>query len=606
MKTQQIMIEISEKKMMRTLPMRLSPLLIAMLLSSCANFTQPQHDTTTLGNIKNELKLATESKSSAPATPTAINDALLPPLKIAMPKASAKQLEQRFDLIINDAPASQVLMGIVSGTRYSMLVHPDVTGSISVNLKDVTVFEALDSLRELYGYEYKVEGSRIFIEPQTMQTRVFQVNYIVGQREGRSNTRVTSGSINTTNTNQQGQQNTGTGTSSTGSTNTSPINNSNNSVLTTGTSVTTSSKSDFWGDLTDSLKEIIGSENGRRVIVNLQSGVIVVRALPSEVRNVETFLRLMQVSIERQVILEAKILNVQLNDQSQSGVNWSIFGRSGTNTGIVGNINANSQLATSGNGNLISGDLASASGNILANSATTALGGPLFAVALQGANFAALLSFLETQGDVQVLSSPRIATINNQKAVLKVGTDEFFVTGVSSSTTASTGATTTIPEVRLQPFFSGISLDVTPQIDKDDNIILHMHPTISQVSTVNKAVNLGGTSGTLNLPLASSNVSETDSIVRTKDGRVIAIGGLMTESSTSSKSKIPGLGDLKGIGAAFRQKGSATSKTELVILLKSTVVQGQDSWNDDMLASQNRIDNMQRPAPVNNDSAGSK
>ncbi len=225
---------------------------------------------------------------------------------------------------------------------------------------------------------------------------------------------------------------------------------------------------------------------------------------------------------------------------------------------------------------------------------------------LQGANFAALLSFLETQGDVQVLSSPRIATINNQKAVLKVGTDEFFVTGVSSSTTASTGATTTIPEVRLQPFFSGISLDVTPQIDKDDNIILHMHPTISQVSTVNKAVNLGGTSGTLNLPLASSNVSETDSIVRTRDGRVIAIGGLMTESSTSSKSKIPGLGDLKGIGAAFRQKGSATSKTELVILLKSTVVQGQDSWNDDMLASQSRIDNMQRPAPANNDAAGNK
>jgi len=605
MKTQQIMIEISEKKMMRTLPMRLSPLLIAMLLSSCANFTQPQHDTTTLGNIKNELKLATETKSSAPATPTAINDALLPPLKIAMPKASAKQLEQRFDLIINDAPASQVLMGIVSGTRYSMLIHPDVTGSISVNLKDVTVFEALDSLRELYGYEYKVEGSRIFIEPQTMQTRVFQVNYIVGQREGRSNTRVTSGSINTTNTNQQGQQNTGTGTSSTGSTNTSPINNSNNSVLTTGTSVTTSSKSDFWGDLTDSLKEIIGSENGRRVIVNLQSGVIVVRALPSEVRNVETFLRLMQVSIERQVILEAKILNVQLNDQSQNGVNWSVFGRLGNTRGAA--INTNSQLINSTNINLTSpNNLTIPTDTLFTNPTTTALGGPLFAVALQGANFAALLSFLETQGDVQVLSSPRIATINNQKAVLKVGTDEFFVTGVSSSTTASTGATTTIPEVRLQPFFSGISLDVTPQIDKDDNIILHMHPTISQVSTVNKAVNLGGTSGTLNLPLASSNVSETDSIVRTRDGRVIAIGGLMTESSTSSKSKIPGLGDLKGIGAAFRQKGSATSKTELVILLKSTVVQGQDSWNDDMLASQSRIDNMQRPAPANNDAAGNK
>jgi MSHA biogenesis protein MshL len=589
---------------MRTLPMRLSPLLILMLLSACAT-TEPQQHNTTLNKIKDTLNSATEAKVASP-TPAAINDALLPPLKIAMPKATAKQLEQRFDLVINNAPASQVLMGIVSGTRYSMLVHPDVTGSISVNLKDVTVFEALDSLRELYGYEYKVEGSRIFIEPQTMQTRVFQVNYIIGQREGRSNTRVTSGSINTGNTNQQGQQNTGMGSTSTTSSNTSSLNNTSGSTSLTGTSITTTSKNDFWTDLTASLKEIIGEENGRRVIVNLQSGVIVVRAMPSEVRNVEAFLRLMQVSIERQVILEAKILNVQLNDQSQSGVNWSVFGRNNRSTGIIGNINANTQLATSGNGNLISGDLSASSGTVLANTATTAIGGPLFAVALQGANFAALLSFLETQGDVQVLSSPRIATINNQKAVLKVGTDEFFVTGVSSSTTASTGATTTVPEVRLQPFFSGISLDVTPQIDKDDNIILHMHPTISQVTTVNKQVSLGSISGILNLPLASSNVSETDSIVRTHDGRVIAIGGLMTESTISSKSKVPGLGDVKGIGAAFRQKGSTTNKTELVILLKSTVVQGQDSWNDDALASQQRIEDMRRPSSSNSEATGTK
>jgi MSHA biogenesis protein MshL len=567
--------------MMRKSTKSLSPLLILMLLAGCAT-TEPQHNAT-LNKIKDELKSAAIVKASPP-TPAAINDALLPPLKIAMPKASAKQLEQRFDLVINNAPASQVLMGIVSGTRYSMLVHQDLTGTISVNLKDVTVFEALDSLRELYGYEYKVEGTRIFIEPQAMQTRVFQVNYIVGQRKGSSDTRVTSGSVSDSNSSGQSTGSTTT-TNSSGSANRSPL---------ISTSIATTSNNDFWKDLNDSLNGIVGSENGRRVVVNLQSGVIMVRAMPTEIRNVEAFLRLMQVTIERQVILEAKILNVQLNDQSQSGVNWSVFGRSGSNTGIVGNLNANTQLSSSGNGNLVSGDLGASSGNVIANAATTALGGPLFAVALQGANFAALLSFLETQGDVQVLSSPRIATINNQKAVLKVGTDEFFVTGISSSTTASTGATTTSPEVTLQPFFSGIALDVTPQIDKDDNIILHMHPSISQVSTVNKQLNLGGSAGAINLPLASSNVSETDSIVRTHDGRVIAIGGLMTESTISSKSKVPGLGDIKGVGAAFRQHGSNTSKTELVILLKATVVQGQDSWSNDVLSSQKRIENMQR------------
>lgn len=569
---------------MQKLHTYLSPLIVLVLLSGCA--TPQRQNNATLNKIKDELKHAAEVKAPT-TTPEAINNALLPPLKIAAPKTSAKQLEQRFDLVINNAPANQVLMGIVSGTRYSMLVRQDVTGTISVNLKDVTVFEALDSLRDLYGYEYRVEGTRIFIEPQAMQTRVFQVNYIVGQRKGSSDTRVTSGSVSG-GSNQGGQQN-AVGTTRTNSGNREPL---------ISTSIETTSNNDFWKDLTDSLNGIVGNENGRRVIINLQSGVIMVRAMPSEVRNVEAFLRLMQVSIERQVILEAKILNVQLNDQSQSGVNWSVFGRKGSNTAIVGSVNANTQLSSSGNGTLSSGDLSASAGTVLSNVATTALGGPLFAVALQGANFAALLSFLETQGDVQVLSSPRIATINNQKAVLKVGTDEFFVTGVSSSTTASTGATTTIPEVTLQPFFSGIALDVTPQIDKDDNIILHMHPSISQVSTVNKQVSLGGTSGQINLPLASSNVSETDSIVRTRDGRVIAIGGLMTESSISSKSKVPGLGDVKGVGAAFRQNGSTTSKTELVILLKATVVQGQDSWSSDVLSSQQRIENMQRPETI--------
>ncbi len=573
---------------MRTLPMRLSPLMLLMMLSACAT-TEPQNSAT-LKKINEELTVAAEVKQTAP-TPTAINDALLPPLKIAMPKTSAKQLEQRFDLVINNAPASQVLLGIVSGTRYSMLVHQDVVGTISVNLKDVTVFEALDSLRDLYGYEYKVDGTRIFIEPQAMQTRVFQVNYIVGQRKGSSDTRVTSGSVSGGNS-QSGQQN----TSSTSTT--SGTGGSANRAALVSTSIATTSNNDFWKDLNDSLNGLVGNENGRRVVVNLQSGVIMVRAMPSEIRNVESFLRLMQVTIERQVILEAKILNVQLNDQSQSGVNWAIFGKHGSGTGAIGSLNTNTKIGNNSTGVLTSGDITSTGGTLLSNAATTALGGPIFAVALQGANFGALLSFLETQGDVQVLSSPRIATINNQKAVLKVGTDEFFVTGIASSTTASTGATTTIPEVTLQPFFSGISLDVTPQIDRDDNIILHMHPSISQVTTVNKQLSLGGTTGAINLPLASSNVSETDSIVRTHDGRVIAIGGLMTESTVMNRSKVPGLGDLKGIGAAFRQKGASTSKTELVILLKATVVQGQDSWSDDVLSSQSRIQSMQRTEGV--------
>lgn len=569
-------LRLSEKKMKTTL--KLGMLIAVLFLHACATNMPAKTQSSVNEKMQQELKQAAEQNVQH-EVPKEVSDALLPPLKVEMPKSAVKKLEPRFDLVVNNAPATQVLMGIVSGTRYSMLLHPTLSGDVSVNLKDVTVFEALGALRELYGYEYKVEGTRIMVEPQTLQTRVFQVNYIIGKRQGTSDTQVASGSLGSTG-------------------------NADNRVIgeaasteeqetVISSSISTSTNNDFWGELTASLNGIVGEDAGRKVVVNMQSGVIVVRAMPREIRQVESFLRVMQVNIERQVILEAKILRVELNSGSQRGVNWSIFGSSGSSRALVGNVNADTTLASTGNGNQVSGDLSADLGGVLANAATTAIGGPLFAVALQGANFAALMSFLETQGNVEVLSSPRIATINNQKAVLKVGVDEFFVTGISQNTTASVGATTTTPEVTLQPFFSGIALDVTPQIDKDDNIILHMHPSISQVTTVNKQLSLGsGTNNQINLPLASSSISETDSIVRTRDGSVIAIGGLMTESNTNDNAKVPGLGDVKGIGKAFRQRSGQSTKSELVILLKSTVVHGRESWAQDMLSSQRRLENM--------------
>lgn len=558
-----------------------------MTLVACT--TNPPRDHSTLDRINTELQQAVQDNQSNSQVPESVSNALLPPLRIPVPKVSSGKLEQKFDLVVNEAPASQVFMGIVSGTRYSMLVHPNVKGTISVNLKDVTILEALDAIREIYGYEYKLEGSRIYVEPVAMQTRVFQVNYINSKRTGASDTRVISGSVSRSG-------NTSTGSSGSTATTSGSSSGSNSTV---SSSIQTSSNSDFWTEIGAALTSMVGSEDGRRVIVNPQSGIVLVRAMPPEIRNVEKFLRIMQVSVERQVILEAKIIEVQLNDQSQSGVNWSVFGNSGRNRVTIGNVNSDTALERGGNGAVVSKSLGVNAGSLLANVAAAGVGGPLFAIAVQAANFSSLISFLDTQGDVHVLSSPRIATINNQKAVLKVGTDEFFVTGVSTSTIASTGATTTVPEVTLNPFFSGISLDVTPQIDEHNNITLHIHPTVSDVTTVTKQINIG-TGQSISLPLASSKVSETDSIVRAKDGQVVAIGGLMKQSTVGDRSKVPGLGDTKGVGAAFRQNGQTTVKSELVILLKPTVVQDESSWSEDILSAQHRIENLERPASPTN------
>jgi MSHA biogenesis protein MshL len=200
-----------------------------------------------------------------------------------------------------------------------------------------------------------------------------------------------------------------------------------------------------------------------------------------------------------------------------------------------------------------------------------------------------LLNFLEAQGSVHVLSSPRIATLNNQKAVLKVGTDEFFVTGVTTTTSAVGTTSTTTPTVTLQPFFSGIALDVTPRIDENNDIILHVHPSVGQVTTVNKVLNLGAAAGTYTLPLASSSISETDSVVRAHNGQIVAIGGLMRTSTVEEESGIPGLSKL-----LFGQTSKRTEKRELVILIKPTVVNGDKDWSEDITRSRDRINGMVR------------
>ena len=513
-----------------------------------------------------------------------VNEALLPPLNSVMLKGGAT--EPRFDLAVNNTAAAQVFMAIVSGTHYSMLLHPDVAGNISLNLKNVTVFEALDAVRDMYGYEYKLNGTRIFVQPLTLQTRIFQVNYLTGNRAGTTSVRVSSSSLtDSASGTATGSQNTNQGTTIVGGSSSTP--GSNNLKFERGTDnsskITTTTSSDFWDELGQALHTIVGSENGRSVVISPMSGVIVIRALPDDMKNVAAYLKATQISIERQVILEAKIIDVQLSDSFQSGVNWAAF-----RSPALGNI-ANSTLSY---GQVVSGTIlpqtfsgvAAAAGTTAALTAASGAGS-LFGLAFKTNNFAALISFLESQGDVHVLSSPRIATLNNQKAILKVGTDAFFVTDISGGSQATVNVAGTAPTLKLQPFFSGIALDVTPRIDENNEIILHIHPSVSSVSTVTTTLNLGTTTGTYVLPLASSSVSETDSIVRARDGQIVAIGGLMRQDTNNSESGLPGLSK-----TLFGQTSKVSSKRELVILIKPTVVDSDQAWSDDIAHSRDRID----------------
>jgi len=556
---------------------RIIILLCVLFVSACATSGSKQ---AVKNEITNQMDAAVKN-ATQPSKQEEVNNALLPPLVAPTEKADGgAPVEAKFDLAVSNTPAQQVFMAIVSGTRYSMLLHPDVSGNVSLNLKDVTVFDALEAIREMYGYEYKMDGNRIYIQPLGLQTRIFQVNYLTGQRDGKSNLRVASGSV----------ADSATGGTTTNTTNNTAANSQNRD----GSKVSMTSKSDFWEELSEALKAIVGAEKGRSVVISPMSGVIVVRATPEEMKNIAAYLKASQISIERQVILEAKIVEVQLNDSFQSGVNWAAFANGAAKRASGGMVSSGSTLTPTAGTALSNSVVSSNVGTNLVATAlpTGAVAGTMFGLAFQTSNFAALLNMLETQGDVHVLSSPRIATLNNQKAVLKVGTDEFFVTEVSGGTQSTAQTPGTAPTVKVQPFFSGIALDVTPRIDENDDIILHVHPSVSAVSTVNKTVNLGssgGTSNIYNLPLASSSVSETDSIVRARGGQIVVIGGLMRQASFDDRSGLPGLPKL-----LFGQVSQRTEKRELVIMIKPTVVNSDKDWSEDITRSRDRINSMSR------------
>jgi MSHA biogenesis protein MshL len=418
-------------------------------------------------------------------------------------------------------------------------------------------------VRDVYGFEYRYAHGVYQVFPARMRSQVFQVDYLDIERQGGSRTRVSSGQVS------QAPNNGASGNNSNNSANTAANGNLDKNGAESsfsGAQVTTKSRTNFWETLEESLRLLIGEEDGRKVIADPMSGTVLVRAMPRELLDVDNYLQSLQTSVNRQVIIEAKILEVRLNDQFQAGINWtSLIDLQGSSREIAAGV--------FGTG------LALPQNNIV-NADSDALGS-VFALNAHIGDFDALLELLKNQGDVQVLSSPRVSTVNNQKAIIKVGTDEYFVTDLDVQTDVATGVSNQSADVTLTPFFSGVALDVTPQIDEQDHITLHVHPAISEVKQDNKEVSVS-TQTEFNLPLAMSTIRESDTIIRATNGQVVVIGGLMQDLIQDNLSSTPFLGDLPLIGYMFRQTRKVATKTELVILLRPYVVTGQQAWTDDL------------------------
>ena len=572
-------------------------LVAVVLLSACQ--TTPEKDSPTMPSIQKSLENAEASQQSATVEPPPeVQRALLPPASSTLGVIKAEV--PTFDVSVNEAPARQLFMSLVDGTGDNMVVHPDVSGTLTLDLKNVSTEDVMATLRDVYGYEYRYSHGVYQVFPSRMRSQVFKVNYLDIERKGGSKTRVSSGQITQSSSSSGGGNSTDNNSNSSSGSSASDNNaNKNGQNGFSGAQITTQTDANFWLDLDTSLKMIVGEENGRKVVINPMSGTVLVRAMPRELLDVKQYLDILQDSVSRQVIIEAKILEVELNDAFQTGVNWTAL------LDFGGNYQA--KIAQIGGGTIFKDGVSELAGtavplnNLALTDGASAFGG-VFAVQAHLGDFNTLIELLKTQGDVQVLSSPRVSTVNNQKAIIKVGTDEYFVTDIDVQTDVAVGVSNRSADVTLTPFFSGVALDVTPQIDSDGRITLHVHPAISEVVEDNKDLGVvtsssddDDSSRSSRVPLAKSTIRETDTIVQAENGQVVVIGGLMQELVRDEVASTPFLGDMPVIGHMFRHTRKTSTKNELVILLRPVVVNSNRVWEQQVQQATQRFRAIQHP-----------
>ena len=527
---------------------------LAFLLSSC------NHQAALLTQIS-DIFPKTPPSISVPAQKLPLNTPILP---VTPPSKPAKKF---FNVSVHNIEAREFFMGLVMDSNENIVVHPEVSGTLSLELKNVTLTDVINVVKKVYGYDYEKTDMGYIIYPATLHTRTFKIDRLDLLREGRSNTNVTSGQNTQQGSNNQQGYNNNQGFNNPQMNNAiqgnsfSQQTNSNQSYQMPSSSIRTTSNTDFWKELGETLHTIIAVDPQASVTINQQSGIVVARAKTMQLHEIESFLNSTQNQIGRQVILEAKIVEVILDDSHKDGVNWKILAKEAT-------------LLT---------------GFGTPNPAT-------FTAIFTKGDFTAMVKLLETQGKTNVLSSPKISTLNNQNAIIKVGRDEYFVTGIyansSNNISTLTGVNNTSPPTPIMAsFFSGIALNVTPQIDDNDNVTLYIHPSITRVENLDKTFTIYGQDYSIPTPL--NTVRESDSIVKAQNGQVVVLGGLMQETATENKEGLTGLARIPYIGHLFRVDEGKSQKSELIILLKASIINGDSDWQQEINPSKQRYQQLE-------------
>ena len=495
-------------------------------------------------------------------------------LVIPQREEAKKVPEKLYSFFVRDADVQELLMALSRESELNIVIDPELSGKVTIDLKRVTLEEVLDAIVSPLGWTYRIDGKFIKVFRPQMETRIFTLNYLATKRSGKREVYANTGGGLQTGT-LLGQQ---TGTLSGQQTAASP-----GSSNTGYSGLISVDEVDLWDEIEKGLEAMIfGSvdekakqatpesgkmtvartdEKGKKLVINKTTGTIFATDYPINLNKVASFLEMIEGSSQRQVTIQAKIMEVILSDAFREGINWKII------EGLPRFVNLSWGLTDKAGTTGFPGGSLTSSTDTVSTPGTFKISpfGGILAIGAGGSEvlLSDIIQAISEQGDIKVLSSPTISTLNNQKAIIRVGNqDVFFITGAVST------QTTVTQFIQPMTIDIGIILDVTPQIAEDGSIIMNIHPSITD-----KIGEKTSPDGRSTFPLLS--VRETDTTVKVRAGQTIVIAGLMQEKTEETYTGVPGLRSIPVLGGLFRYKSEAKKNTELVIMITPTIQVGK-------------------------------
>jgi MSHA biogenesis protein MshL len=406
-------------------------------------------------------------------------------------------------------PLLDALALFTRSNQLNIVAGPEITGAVTVDFHNLPLEQAMSAILEAHGYYW--EHHQDLIQVKQFKTKTFNVDYIrlIRSGTGQNRAQLSSGS---------------SGGGGGASQDTGQI------------TVNQEDEIKFWEELEKQIQTLMSKDG--RVVVNRLSGTIQITDRYKRINEIENFIKSVHKALYRQVEIEVRIYEVALDDEYSLGIDWNRINFDGTNGAIA--------LA-----NIITAPF----GGFIAKAATTT-------ISFEDGSFDGVLSALEEQGEVRVISQPRVVTMNNQPALIKVATDEAFFTSTVAQGSAGTG---NIVTEQARSVTVGLVLSVTPQISEDGWIMLDVTPILSRLRAIAESPQKTATAPILD-------IKQSSGLVRLKDGDMVIIRGLIQEESSETERKVPILGDIPYLGRLFKETYTAKRKSELVIFISPKII----------------------------------